>query len=172
MEYLAHSSSRSEHSAKLRPPHIGTRHLARARKGLGLTQRDLALAAGVGERFFVELEAGKPTAPRQGPRRGPRGGPAAGGPDRDVDTLSLPLYASEALGRPPAAKYEHNRAGVKGPARPEMFALVRTHMTAGEITRLLDAVIVNVAIGNVDSHAKTIPSCWGPAGRSLRRSTT
>jgi y4mF family transcriptional regulator len=32
-----------------------------ARKGLGLTQADLALAAGVGLRFVVELEAGKPT---------------------------------------------------------------------------------------------------------------
>jgi y4mF family transcriptional regulator len=28
---------------------------------LGLTQSDLALAAGVGLRFIVELEAGKPT---------------------------------------------------------------------------------------------------------------
>lgn len=36
--------------------------LMRARKALGLTQRDLALAVGVGERFIVELEAGKPTA--------------------------------------------------------------------------------------------------------------
>lgn len=36
--------------------------LTRARKGLGLTQRDLALAIGVGERFIVDLEAGKPTA--------------------------------------------------------------------------------------------------------------
>jgi HTH-type transcriptional regulator / antitoxin HipB len=36
--------------------------LMRARKDLGLTQRDLALAIGVGERFIVELEAGKPTA--------------------------------------------------------------------------------------------------------------
>lgn len=36
--------------------------LSQARKGLGLTQRDLALAIGVGERFIVELEAGKPTA--------------------------------------------------------------------------------------------------------------
>jgi HTH-type transcriptional regulator / antitoxin HipB len=33
-----------------------------ARKALGLTQRDLALAIGVGERFIVELEGGKPTA--------------------------------------------------------------------------------------------------------------
>jgi y4mF family transcriptional regulator len=36
--------------------------LARARRALGLTQRELALAVGVGERFIVELEAGKPTA--------------------------------------------------------------------------------------------------------------
>lgn len=32
-----------------------------ARKELGLTQPQLALAAGVGVRFIVELEAGKPT---------------------------------------------------------------------------------------------------------------
>jgi y4mF family transcriptional regulator len=36
--------------------------LARARKALGLTQRQLALSIGVGERFIVDLEAGKPTA--------------------------------------------------------------------------------------------------------------
>jgi len=32
-----------------------------ARKQLGLTQSDLALAAGVGLRFIVDLESGKPT---------------------------------------------------------------------------------------------------------------
>ena len=32
-----------------------------ARKSLGLTQPQLAMAAGVGVRFMVELEAGKPT---------------------------------------------------------------------------------------------------------------
>lgn len=32
-----------------------------ARKELGLTQPQLALAAGVGVRFIVELEGGKPT---------------------------------------------------------------------------------------------------------------
>jgi len=36
--------------------------LAQARRALGLTQRDLALAIGVGERFIVELEGGKQTA--------------------------------------------------------------------------------------------------------------
>lgn len=35
--------------------------LRRARKQLGLTQPRLALAAGVGVRFIVDLEAGKPT---------------------------------------------------------------------------------------------------------------
>ena len=35
--------------------------LRRARKALGLTQADLSMAAGVGLRFVVELEAGKPT---------------------------------------------------------------------------------------------------------------
>lgn len=35
--------------------------LRAARKHLGLTQSKLALAAGVGLRFIVDLEAGKPT---------------------------------------------------------------------------------------------------------------
>ncbi|ANE55643.1 helix-turn-helix transcriptional regulator [Methylomonas sp. DH-1] len=35
--------------------------LRTARKHLGLTQSELALAAGVGVRFIVDLEAGKPT---------------------------------------------------------------------------------------------------------------
>ena len=46
--------------------HIDTPHtlgatLRAARKHLQLTQSDLALAAGVGVRFIVDLEAGKPT---------------------------------------------------------------------------------------------------------------
>jgi len=36
--------------------------VAAARKKLGITQRDLALAINSGERFIVDLEAGKPTA--------------------------------------------------------------------------------------------------------------
>lgn len=39
--------------------------LRAARKQLGLTQPQLALAAGVGVRFIVELEAGKPTVQLQ-----------------------------------------------------------------------------------------------------------
>ncbi len=36
--------------------------IAARRKSLGLTQRQLALAINSGERFIVDLEAGKPTA--------------------------------------------------------------------------------------------------------------
>ncbi len=36
--------------------------VSQARKGLGITQRELALAINSGERFIVDLEAGKPTA--------------------------------------------------------------------------------------------------------------
>lgn len=42
------------------PAALGAAVLA-ARNRLGLTQPQLALAAGVGVRFIVELEAGKPT---------------------------------------------------------------------------------------------------------------
>ncbi len=42
------------------PEALGVAVLA-ARNKLGLTQPQLALAAGVGVRFIVELEAGKPT---------------------------------------------------------------------------------------------------------------
>ena len=42
------------------PQSLGT-VLRASRKRLGLTQADLTLAAGVGLRFIVELEAGKPT---------------------------------------------------------------------------------------------------------------
>ncbi|WP_296598813.1 type II toxin-antitoxin system HipA family toxin [Phenylobacterium sp.] len=73
----------------------------------------------------------------------------------------------QALGRPPAAKYEHNRSGVKGPSLAEMFGLVRVHMTARETTRLLDAVIFNIAIGNVDSHAKNYSVLLGPGRPTL-----
>ena len=45
----------------IRSPQQLGRALCAARKQLGLTQPQLALAAGVGVRFIVDLEAGKPT---------------------------------------------------------------------------------------------------------------
>lgn len=73
----------------------------------------------------------------------------------------------QAMGRPPAAKHQHNQSGVAGPSLPEMFALVRRHMTARDITRLLDGVIFNVLVGNVDSHAKNYSILLAPRGPEL-----
>ena len=73
----------------------------------------------------------------------------------------------QALGRPPAAKYEFNGTGTRGPSIADMFAVVRQRMTARDITRLLDAVIFNIAIGNVDSHAKNYSILLGPGAPQL-----
>ncbi len=43
------------------PPALG-RLLRETRRALGLTQPKLALSAGVGVRFLVDIEKGKPTA--------------------------------------------------------------------------------------------------------------
>lgn len=45
----------------IRSPHELGEALRSGRKRLGLTQPRLAMAAGVGVRFIVDLEAGKPT---------------------------------------------------------------------------------------------------------------
>ncbi len=76
-----------------------------------------------------------------------------GRPEDGVDRRHQEDFC-QALGRPPGAKYERNQVGTRGPSLAEMFNLVREHMTAVDINRLLDAVIFNIAIGNVDSHAK------------------
>lgn len=73
----------------------------------------------------------------------------------------------QALGRPPVAKYEFNGTGTRGPSLADLFTLVRQYMTARDITRLLDAVIFNVAIGNVDSHAKNYSILLGPGAPQL-----
>lgn len=73
----------------------------------------------------------------------------------------------QALGRSPTAKYEFNRTGTHGPSLAEMFGLVREHMTARDINDLLSAVIFNIAIGNVDSHAKNYSALFQPNGPRL-----
>ena len=45
----------------IRTPQQLADQLRAARKRLGLTQAELAMAAGVGLRFMVDLESGKPT---------------------------------------------------------------------------------------------------------------
>src|SRR3546814_13883214 len=86
-------------------------------------------------------------------------------PPRSTRTDTLFPYTT--LFRSPAAKYEFNGTGTRGPSIADMFALVRQHMTARDITRLLDAVIFNIAIGNVDSHAKNYSILLGPGAPQL-----
>ena len=88
------------------------------------------------------------------------------GPATEVRRLHQEDFC-QALGRPPVAKYEFNGTCTRGPSLADLFALVRQHMTARDITRLLDAVIFNVAIGNVDSHAKNYSILLGPGAPQL-----
>jgi serine/threonine-protein kinase HipA len=73
----------------------------------------------------------------------------------------------QALGKPPAAKYEHNRTGSKGPGLPDFFGLVRRHMQARDILRLRDAVLLNVLLTNVDAHAKNYSLLLAGGGATL-----
>lgn len=60
----------------------------------------------------------------------------------------------QALGKPPASKYESNQTGVKGPTLVDMFTLTRSAMGARDVLSLLDYVIFNVITCNTDAHAK------------------
>ena len=73
----------------------------------------------------------------------------------------------QALGRFPGAKYEFNGTGRRGPSLADLFGLCRDHMTARDINRLLDAVIFNVATGNVDAHAKNYSILLRPGSVEL-----
>jgi serine/threonine-protein kinase HipA len=73
----------------------------------------------------------------------------------------------QALGKPPGAKYQHNSTGIRGPSLPDMIELTRQHMTARDTTRLLEAAILNIAIGNVDSHAKNYSVLLRTSGATL-----
>jgi serine/threonine-protein kinase HipA len=60
----------------------------------------------------------------------------------------------QALGKPPASKYQKNQSGLPGPTMKDMFEIVRRHAPGRSIARLLDATIFNVLICNTDAHAK------------------
>lgn len=73
----------------------------------------------------------------------------------------------QALGKPPGAKYECNRSGVRGPRVADMFGVVDAHLTAADRMRLLDAVVFNVLICNTDAHAKNYSVLLTGRGASL-----
>lgn len=114
---------------------------------------------------------GLPTAPVTTGKAGERSYLLVSRYDREIGADGVRRIHQEdfcqALGRVPAAKYEFNGTGQHGPSLADMFALVRHHMTARDITWLLDAVIFNIAVGNVDAHAKNYSILLRPDGPSL-----
>lgn len=73
----------------------------------------------------------------------------------------------QALGKPPSAKYEANRTGIKGPTLADMFAVTRTAMRATDVLALLDHVVFNVLCCNTDAHAKNYSLMVSGRGFSL-----
>jgi len=71
----------------------------------------------------------------------------------------------QALGKPPAAKYESNQSGIPGPTLAQMFALTRRIMRAPDVLALLDYVIFNVLACNTDAHAKNYGLLLSAGGR-------
>ncbi|QOG21049.1 HipA domain-containing protein [Bradyrhizobium sp. SEMIA] len=49
----------------------------------------------------------------------------------------------QALGRPPAAKYQNNDTGLKGPSLADMLGVTLRHMTAQQTARFVDLAIFN-----------------------------
>jgi len=60
----------------------------------------------------------------------------------------------QAMGRPPAAKYERNRTGTPGPTLAELVAVVRRHALAPDVLALVDMAAFNILVCNTDAHAK------------------
>ncbi|MGB0670083.1 MAG: type II toxin-antitoxin system HipA family toxin [Rhodospirillales bacterium] len=73
----------------------------------------------------------------------------------------------QALGKPPAAKYERNQTGIKGPTLADMFKLIDDEMTALDTLKMLNAVIFNVLICNTDAHAKNYSLLLSEGGPRL-----
>ncbi len=65
------------------------------------------------------------------------------------------------------SRIRHEPRGRRGPSIPDMIALIREHMTARDLNRFLDAVIFNIAISNVDSHARNCSILLGGARPDL-----
>lgn len=73
----------------------------------------------------------------------------------------------QALGRPPAAKYQNNDRGLRGPSLPDMVGVTQRHMTAQETARLVDLVILNPMLWNTDSHAKNYSLMLSARGATM-----
>ncbi len=73
----------------------------------------------------------------------------------------------QALGKPPSAKYESNKTGIRGPTLKDMFDITRQYMPPIDIVRLLDIVVANILVCNSDAHAKNYSIIIRAGGASL-----
>ncbi|MCA1429193.1 MULTISPECIES: type II toxin-antitoxin system HipA family toxin [unclassified Bradyrhizobium] len=73
----------------------------------------------------------------------------------------------QALGRPPAAKYQNNDRGLKGPSLADMVGVTQRHMTAQETARFVDLAIFNPMVWNTDSHAKNYSLMLSARGAAM-----
>jgi len=73
----------------------------------------------------------------------------------------------QALGKPPSAKYESNRTGIRGPSLKDMFEAARQFLPPTDTVRLLDMIVVNVLACNTDAHAKNYSIMIRSGGASL-----
>jgi serine/threonine-protein kinase HipA len=73
----------------------------------------------------------------------------------------------QALGRWPAAKYERNQTGVRGPSLVDMIDLARKRLGPRDLLALLDLAIFNILACNTDAHAKNYSILIRAGGASL-----
>jgi serine/threonine-protein kinase HipA len=73
----------------------------------------------------------------------------------------------QALGRPPAAKYQNNDRGLKGPSLADMISVTQRHMAAQETARFVDLAIFNPMVWNTDSHAKNYSLMLSARGATM-----
>ena len=73
----------------------------------------------------------------------------------------------QALGKPPAAKYEANQTGIRGPTIKDMIEATRRLAPATDIVKLLDMVIFNIIACNTDAHAKNYSLIIRASGATL-----
>jgi serine/threonine-protein kinase HipA len=73
----------------------------------------------------------------------------------------------QALGKPPAAKYEANQTGIRGPTIKDMVEATRRLAPAADIVKLLDMVIFNIITCNTDAHAKNFSLIIRASGATL-----
>lgn len=73
----------------------------------------------------------------------------------------------QALGRWPAAKYERNHTGTRGPSLAEMIDLARRRLGPRDLLALLDLAAFNILACNTDAHAKNYSILIRAGGASL-----